>query len=147
MLYALPVSWLLYMACQTVVLSLIDRKALKRKLQHDRIQRIQVKRTKTWIIFVYIYTIACSIRSHFVSRVGLLRARCIRLTRKRYVFTPTTFLVSLQPGHCVLGQCIAATAAAAAAATLAFAPSLTSPDQYGRLRLLKATEVDGRRYL
>jgi len=49
----------------------------------------------------------------------------------------------------VLGQCIAATAAAAAAAaaTLAFAPSLTSPDQYGRLRLLKATEVDGRRYL
>jgi len=55
MLYALPVSWLLYMACQTVVLSLIDRRALKRKLQHDRIQRIQVKRAKTWIIFVYIY--------------------------------------------------------------------------------------------
>jgi len=47
----------------------------------------------------------------------------------------------------VLGQCIAATAAGAAAATLAFASSLTSPDQYGRLRLLKATEVDGRRYL
>ena len=47
----------------------------------------------------FIYTIACYIRSHFVSRVGLFRARCICVTRKRYVFTPTTFLVSLQLGH------------------------------------------------